>query len=328
MSGAPGTREPRLFEREHDFPALADLIDTVNRHDDLDWRPSAAELELEWAPRDQFDPARDAVVIDGDGDGRVVAAGWVTWAERDGKVVHDFEVWVLPDQRRHGLGTRLVDWLEARARDSVVDGSGGPQAFPHVFGGGLISTNPAAVAFAPRVGYETIRYGFQMRRPLDLPIPDLELPEGLELRPVLPEHHRAIWEADVEAFKDHWEARVRTESDYVRTFTDPHFEPAMWQVAWAGDEVAGTIMNNIYPEQNERNGVDMGWLDHVSVRRQWRGRGLASALIVRSLRVHRDRGMTFAALGVDAENPTGALGLYEKFGFRPSYRWAIVRKPF
>jgi mycothiol synthase len=317
----------RPFDRARDFPALSDLISAVNVHDEFEWLPTTDELERDWAaPHATFDPERDAIVADADG--RLAAAGWVSWAERDGKVVHDFEIWVHPDQRRHGLGTRILAWLEARARESVVDGSGGPADLPRVFGGGLITANPAAAAFAVQAGYPTIRYGFQMRRPLDEPIPEVALPGGLEVRQVLPEHHRAIWDSDVEAFQDHWEARVRTEHDFVRTFTDPDFDPTMWQVAWAGDEVAGSIMNNIYPEANARVGLDIGWLDHVSVRRPWRGRGLASALIVRSLRIHRDRGMAVAALGVDADNPTGALRLYEKFGFRPKYTWAIVRKPF
>jgi mycothiol synthase len=316
----------RPFDRARDFPALSDLISVVNAHDDFDWRPTVQELMLDWAPGGTFDPERDAIVVEGP-DG-MIGAGWVSWAQRDDTAVHDLEVWVRPDQRRRGLGRRILRQLEDRGRASVGDGSGGPAELRHELGGGLLTNNPAAVAFADRMGYPTIRYGFQMRRPLDLPIPDVAMPDGLVLRPVLPEHHRAIWDSDVEAFQDHWEARVRTDHDFVRTFTDPDFDPTMWQVAWAGDEVAGSIFNNIHADQNARIGIRMGWLDHVSVRRPWRGRGLASALIVRSLRIHRDRGMDVAVLGVDAENPTGALGLYEKFGFRPHYSWAIVRRPF
>jgi mycothiol synthase len=317
----------RPFDRARDFLGLSELISAVNAHDEFEWLPTTDELERDWAaPHATFDPERDAIVIEADG--RLTAAGWVSWAEHDGKVVHDVEIWVRPDQRRHGLGTRILAWLDDRAHESVTDGSGGPKDLPRVLGGGLLTNNPAAAAFAAARGFATIRYGFQMRRPLDEPIPEVALPEGLEVRSVLPKHHRAIWDSDVEAFQDHWEARVRTEHDYVRTFTDPDFDPTMWQVAWAGDEVAGSIMNNIYPEANARVGLAIGWLDHVSVRRAWRGRGLASALIVRSLRIHRDRGMAVAALGVDAENPTGALRLYEKFGFTPKYQWAIVRKPF
>jgi mycothiol synthase len=316
----------RLFERSRDFPAMSQLISAVNRHDALDWLPSAEELALDWAPGRDFEPERDAVVIDGD-DG-LFAAGWVDWVERDGKIVHTVEIWVQADHRRRGLGRRVLSWLEEHAHATVAEGMAGSASLPHVLGGGVITSNAAAVAFAAATGYATIRYGFQMRRPLDLPIPEVALPDGLEVRPVLPEHHRAIWDADVEAFQDHWEARVRTEHDFIRTFTDPDFDPTMWQVAWSGDEVAGSIFNTIYPDQNARTGIAMGWLDHVSVRREWRGRGLASALVVRSLAIHRERGMDVAALGVDAENPNGALGLYEKYGFRPHYTWALVRKPF
>jgi mycothiol synthase len=317
----------RPFDRARDFPGLADLISKVNAHDDFDWLPASDELERDWTtPHYSFDPDRDAIVCESDG--RLVAAGWLGWAERDGKVVHDFELWVDPAERRHGLGRRMLAWLEDRAHASVADGSGGPAELPHVLGAGYLTNNPAAAAFAAAMGYRPIRYGFQMRRSLDEPIPDVPMPEGLDVRPVLPEQHRVIWAADVEAFMDHWESRVRGEHDFIRTFTDPNFDPTIWQVAWAGDEVAGVIINTIYPEQNEKLGIEMGWLDHVSVRRPWRGRGLASALIARSLLVHRERGMTVAALGVDAENPTGALQLYEKFGFRPFYTWAIVRKAF
>jgi len=85
-------------------------------------------------------------------------------------------------------------------------------------------------------------------------------------------------------------------------------------------------MNAIYPAENEALGVQRGWLDHVSVRRPWRRRGLASALIAESLRAIRDAGMTDAALGVDAENPTGALRVYENLGFRRARTGVSYRK--
>jgi mycothiol synthase len=65
----------------------------------------------------------------------------------------------------------------------------------------------------------------------------------------------------------------------------------------------------------------------VSVRRAWRGRGVASALIVASLHALRERGMAIASLGVDGENLTGALRLYEQLGFRRHKTWISHRKP-
>src|SRR6185503_7768105 len=232
-----------------------------------------------------------------------------------------------PAERRRGIGRRMVAWSEARARASVAAGIGGSLDLPHVLSMGTATHVVPAMAFAERLGYERIRYGFIMRRDLAAPIADAPMPDGLETRPVTPDQHRRIWEAGVEAFRDHWEAGVRHEEDFVRTFANPDIDTSMWQVAWAGDEVAGAIENAIYPGENARVGVELGWLDHVSVRRPWRGRGLASALISRSLHVLRERGMAFASLGVDAENPTGALGLYERHGFTVYQTFVTFRKP-
>jgi ribosomal protein S18 acetylase RimI-like enzyme len=66
----------------------------------------------------------------------------------------------------------------------------------------------------------------------------------------------------------------------------------------------------------------------VFTRRPWRRRGLATALIARSLVVLRERGMTSAALGVDAANASGALGLYEGLGFAVDTRASAWRKAF
>jgi mycothiol synthase len=104
-------------------------------------------------------------------------------------------------------------------------------------------------------------------------------------------------------------------------------ETDLWRVAWDGDEVVGSVMNQIDPEENAKSGLDIGWLEHVSVRRAWRGRGVASALIVASLHALRERGMAIASLGVDGENLTGALRLYEQLGFRRHKTWISHRKP-
>jgi ribosomal protein S18 acetylase RimI-like enzyme len=78
---------------------------------------------------------------------------------------------------------------------------------------------------------------------------------------------------------------------------------------------------------NEETGQRRGELAGVSVRRRWRGRGLARALVADSLRALRDAGMTRATLGVDAENPTGALGVYEANGFVVPRRGLNLRRP-
>ena len=83
---------------------------------------------------------------------------------------------------------------------------------------------------------------------------------------------------------------------------------------------------NVFPKENAQFGMQRGWTDPVYVRRPWRKRGLARALLARALLKLKELGMTEAALGVDAQNPNGALGLYESLGFRQLKRWVTYRK--
>jgi ribosomal protein S18 acetylase RimI-like enzyme len=155
-----------------------------------------------------------------------------------------------------------------------------------------------------------------MRRDLDVPLPAAELPAGLEIRPVAESDLRRIWDADAEAFQDHWNSAQRTEADFEGWLAEPELDTGLWRVAWAGSDVAGSVQCSIWATENEMLGLRRGWLDHVSVRRPWRRRGLAAALIVDALSGLQVAGMAEAALGVDAENPTGAVALYERLGFR------------
>ena len=122
-------------------------------------------------------------------------------------------------------------------------------------------------------------------------------------------------EAENEAFRDHWGHREMTENTFTRPSLGRELDTDLWVVAWDGDEIAGVVQNWIWPEENERLGVKRGWLEHISVRRPWRRRGLARAITAASLVRLREAGMTDAMLGVDSENPNGALGLYEGLGF-------------
>ena len=175
--------------------------------------------------------------------------------------------------------------------------------------------------------YETVRYFFEMLRPDLEEIPDLPLPEGLEIRPLLPEQYRQVFQADVEAFRDHWGGMDETDDAFHRHFSGPNFRPDLVRVAWDGDEVAGVVNNQALTGYNEKTGARRGILNGVSVRRPWRRRGLARALVADSLRGLRDAGFTSAALGVDADNPTGALGVYEATGFVVERKGRTYRKP-
>ena len=324
LPGLPSDVTVRPFDLAGDAADLARFMGSVNIADGHNEVLTPEEVLIEWRRTPGFEPGRDALILED-------AAGFVAHVNvdaqvRDGKVVHWIKGWVRQDRRRQGIGRALLAWAERHSALRVRSGNTPQPELPHVLGFGALEKNPAAMGFAASTGYAPIRYGFQMRRSLAEPIPDVAMPHGFEIRPVREEDHRKIWEADVEAFLDHFEPRVQTDDDFVATFAFPGLDTSLWRVAWDGNEVIGVVMNAIFPEENEAIGVKLGWLEHVSVRAPWRGRGVAKALIVSSMQAHRERGMEFAALGVDAENPTGALALYEGLGFRPHQKWISHRK--
>ncbi|TAL06089.1 MAG: GNAT family N-acetyltransferase [Chloroflexota bacterium] len=315
----------RAFDPDRDYPAMADLIERVNTHDGVDWLPSVEALVNEWTHTDGFDPVSDVLVAEFDR--ALVASVDLTWRVRGGSVHQGVTVLVAPDLRGRGIGTALRRWAESKAMRELADGGRGADlGLPHVFAGWAELEIPEVLPWATAAGYHVDGYGVMMTRPLSEPIAPVALPEGLELRPVRVEDHRAIWDADVEAFQDHRDPDLRTDADYEGFFAQPDLDTALWLVAWDGDRVAGSVLNFVFARENERLGVRRGWLEHVSVRRPWRRRGLASALITMSLELLRDLGLEEAALGADAENLTGAVRLYEAHGFRRVRTAARYRK--
>jgi mycothiol synthase len=313
----------RTFDPARDFEAFADLVGEANRADGVDYVPVADDLRVEFEHRSEFDPRRDILLAEVDG--VLVAAAWTDVRTRDGIGAHQVEGWVQPAWRRRGLGRALLHWTERRAAEVArVDGRPAQRA---------LSAWPdedqvGATALYESEGYEIVRYGFMMVRDLADPIPDLSLPAGLEIRPVIERDHRRIWDADEEAFRDHWNRAERTESDFTAWYAIPGIDTSLWRVAWDGDEVAGSVMTFVWQAENEALGISRGWLEHISVRRPWRRRGLASALIADTLRALRDAGIAEAALGVDAENVSGALRVYEAIGFRRYRTGVSFRKTF
>jgi mycothiol synthase len=303
----------RRFDPAIDYPVIAALIADCHAHDSVDWYPSAEILAHEWSHNETFHPASDAVLaFERD---RAVGLVNVDWRLREAAVVHLIEFWVRPEARRRGIGERLVAWAEAHARETVALGRAGPTNLPHDVMGWGDGHVAGHAELAAKRGYRVARFGFEMLRPLDEAVSVEPLPNGLEIRPVEPGHYRAIWDADVEAFLDHRDPAVRTEADFRAKFDAPWLDTSTWKVAWAGDEVVGTVMTWVSAEENERIGIKRAWLDHISVRRPWRRQGVAAALITATLELLRERGFEQVALGVDAENPTGALRLYERLGF-------------
>ena len=307
---------------------LADVVRIQNAEwaaDGVRSHSTLADLKSWWGnPSEQFDPERDVSIVEIDR--RAVAFAQRDWIDAtDGVREYRARCWIDPAFRRRGIGTMLISRNAERLRALAASHD---TERPKVLGMGTPETNLGAQALARRFGYEPARWFTDMERSLVEPLPDVPpMPDGLEVRPMTSDQARQVWEADLDAFRDHWGGWDPSDASFRRWIESPEFQPEIAVVAWDGEEVAGAVLNTIYVEENEELGVQRGWLDSVFTRRAWRRRGLARALIVRSLHLLRNRGMAVAALGVDADNPSGAFGLYESAGFTPTERYIAWRKP-
>jgi mycothiol synthase len=337
-SDAPGVAD--AFETASGPPAIPGLVlrhlrapDDYPHMNAIANAVRAAEGEAFYTTDEQFaqfydtltdsDPRRDVVIAEIDA--RVSGYGRAAWHdELDGPRIYEVIPFLDPAVTGEGVFTLMVEVLEDRLREIAADHPPGEKLY-ETFGGDNASEREALVLGA---GYEPVRHGYSMVRPSVADLPDAPLPRGLEIREVRPEQLRPIWDAATEAFRDEWGYREPTETDYERYLADPVMsDSSLWRVAWDGDEVAGQVRSYINEEENEKFGRLRGYTEHISVRRPWRRRGLARALIAASFPLLRARGMTEAALGVDTENVSGALRVYEGCGFRPVSRSTTYRKP-
>lgn len=321
---APDGLRLRPYRDGEDLQPLADVMNAENQVDGVAERETVTSLQGFFAhPSEQFDPVRDVVIAELEG--RVVGVAGYDWADTRRAPEREWRLWgaVHPDARRRGIGTALLLDQERRARESAATLSRDRRPILAPFA----AHGRPGTRLLEQHGYTVARWFLDMVRPHLEDIEVVPLPAGFELRPVERDHFPALWRANREAFRDHWGGSDESEAAMERFLGKPDTDPTMWLIAWDGDEIAGGVLNTIHPHENAAFGVQRGWLDSVFTRRAWRRRGLARALISQSLLLLRERGMTSAALGVDAENPSGALGLYERAGFEVEDRFAAYRKP-
>jgi mycothiol synthase len=313
----------RGFRGRDDYAAMVVVIEGSKEADQLERTQSVDDIARSYHHLFNCDPYADMLFVEVDGD--VIGYSRVWWQqELDGKRRYEHLAFLLPEWRGKGIRRALLHHNERRLRQIA---SSHPLDGPRLFEAWAADTESHWESLLLAEGYQAVRHGFEMVRPNLAGIPELPLPEGLEVRPVQPEHYWTVWRAAEEAFRDHWGETEWQDAWFEEWQESPTFQPELWQVAWDGDQVVGMVQNFINHEENEEYNRKRGYTEGICVRRPWRRQGLAKALIARSFRIIKDLGMTEAALGVDTENPNGALQLYESMGFRPVKRHTTFRKP-
>lgn len=314
----------RGYRGEEDFPSMVAVRDACMEPDGMErvWKES--DYERQFRHLVNCDPEKDMLFAEVNQ--RVVGFSRVSWNEEsDGRVVCSHFAFLHPAWRGKGIRRVILAWNEARLQQ-IMDGFKPGQ--PKVLRTWLGEKEKQLERLLKEMQYNADRYFFEMVRPHLDDIPDLPIPDGLVVRPPenVEEYHM-VFKAEEEIFQDHWGATEWKEEWFEEWQEEPTFNPSIFQVAWDGDEVAGMVLNFIDEQENEAHNRLRGYTEDIGVRRAYRRRGLARALIARSLRVLKEQGMEEAALGVDVENPSGALGLYEDMGYETVRREMVMEKP-
>ncbi|MDQ3823257.1 MAG: GNAT family N-acetyltransferase [Actinomycetota bacterium] len=259
-----------------------------------------------WFSLPRLDVQRDMFVAEEAG--RPVAYADVGDAGENGE-----QFWIdlcLPPDATDAAGEKLVEAATRRAREIAAGRR--PEGDSRIIAGAA-STNERAGRLLASAGFRLYRQSYRMAIDLDGDLPEPRFPDGIEVRTLQPGEERAVFDAVEEAFRDSWDHVPGVFEQWRHWLMEyESFDADLWWIARDGDEIAGFCLCR--PHEGEPG---TGWVSSLGVRRPWRRRGLARALLLRSFHEFARRGFSRVALGVDAESLTGANRLYESAGMRP-----------
>ncbi|MFQ5942735.1 MAG: GNAT family N-acetyltransferase [Anaerolineales bacterium] len=256
-----------------------------------------------------------------------------------GELVGEEEVWdtsevpvhpwvfgvVHADHEGRGIGSYLLSWGEQRAAQVIPRVPNDARVAMRV---GTYHGHEPSVQLMEDRGYKADRYFWRMAIELHEPPEPPRWPDGTVLKPFDRDRDsEAVYRAEDEAFEDHWgHVPESFEAGYKRwshaSYHESAYDPGLWFIAWDGDQVAGLARARPQADHDP----EMGWVRTLSVRRPWRRKGLALALLIHSFGEFWRRGTHKVGLGVDGLNPTGATGLYEKAGMKIDLQWDAYSK--
>ena len=297
-----------------DAPAVVAMLNLASRALLGVDHHTVADMESDWQT-----PGLDLA-----GDTRVVlapsgeVAGYVNLWDTPPHV--QYEQWgcVHPTYVGQGIGSYLAAWVEDQARARLPQAPRGARV---TLEGEANNLDTRAQRLLLDCGYRHVRSNLRMVIDLDANTPPgaAQWPDGVSVRSFVPgQDDRVALRTIRAAFRDHWGSVERPFEDHLRQWThfwqtDPDFDPSLWFLALARGEVIGTA----FTRRGIPSDPGMGWIFSLGVLRPWRRRGMAGALLQHCFAELWQRGRRKVGLGVDAENLTNALHLYEKAGMRP-----------
>ncbi|MFK4791458.1 GNAT family N-acetyltransferase [Microbacterium sp. ZW T5_56] len=321
LSWRPATRA--------DLPALLDLEVAVNAVDSPD---SAVDLDDIASRFDAvgFDPELDGIVAV-DVEGRVVAYG-EAYFEASGEAIATVHLngHVHPEHRRRGIGSELLAWQEGRGLQHLA---GSPLRLPGVLSALVEHEAAAQRAVFARAGFVPARWWLEMERDLEMTIPEVRLDPALRIEPYAARWSEPARAAINAAFRDHWGSQPTSREEWDEAQKSDDFRPGWSAVAVATlpdhtEVVVGAITVETDEDEWALTGYPFATVDELGVLSEWRGRGIAKALLTWSMRDMHAAGIARATLDVDDASPTGAQALYGSLGFVETGRSVTYAKTF
>ncbi len=316
----------RRFRDKTDVPVMAEIMRESRDADSYDFVETAEDVAQEVEHRHDWSPQKDLLFVDIENE----TVGFARCLKRtlaDQTLVYEHQVNLIPKWRVHGLRRSMLRWSERRARESA---RGQRRDGTKVMEVDLTLVGSDLRLLVEEEGYRPVRHLYLMvRTDLDQ-VRLLPPPAGIDVRPVGPGDQLAAWRAAGDAFREEptYDDESWSEDAFrVQKASGHTFQPDLWQIAWAGNEIVGGVFAWVDDAENEAYARTWGYTGVIFTRRDWRNRGLASALVTRAIHALRSRGVSEVALVVDADNPSGALRLYKKLGYRIHTQYARYRKP-
>lgn len=310
-----------------DDPAWVELLAAIEAVDRRGESYVADDLADEWGSV-WAKPETDATFVWDDDE--LVAFGWLRSMPGE-REAHRVWCWggVRPDRRDEGIGRQLLAWQLER---SIGVAERMDAALPTHVQVEALDTMPGLARLAQRLGFEPVRRFLEVARPTEPPVELTAVPGGVGLQPWDESIDDAVRLAHGEAFADHWGSEPRTPDEWRQWYTGHRSfrrDLSFVAVDEASAEVAGYVLLAAYPQDWEEVGHREAWVTSIGTRRAWRGRGIARALLTTALAAAEAAadGFERTILGVDADNPTGALALYRSLGYEDVRAMTTFSRP-
>ena len=218
---------------------------------------------------------------------------------------------VAPEHRRKGIGRKLsekaIDSFKKRGIESVETGG--------------VMGKPEAIKLWESMGFQQVRVFSLMTRGLSSLPSRIGENRDVTLRkikhPPSAADIRLVNQLENETFSEHYNFRPATVEETTFFLTkEPTFRNQEWLIVYSGKTPVGYVGVGMDRKYNTERKKKAAWIMDIGVLKTHRLKGVGTRLMLEAMQVMKTKGMKEAMLGVDDQNPTKAIKLYEKVGYQ------------